>query len=294
MPKHIMTDSTRLMQILMNLIGNALKFTPDGGKISMSVSLLPEHDSGKCHLGFTIQDTGIGIDPSKAKKLFDPFEQADSSTTRNYGGTGLGIAITKMFVEMLDGHITVNSELGKGSAFTFDILADIPSEAQIREANDHMLESYPASSENESSTAGTDNSDTPFPDCTGKTFIVAEDNEINQIIAKDVIERSGASLEFANNGQEAVDLFTANPTRYSAIFMDVQMPIMDGYEATRKIRALKVPGAAVIPIIAMTSNVFAEDYRNSISAGMNAHIGKPFEPEQIALAIRKFVCSERN
>jgi CheY-like chemotaxis protein len=290
-PEYIVTDSTRLTQVFMNLMGNSVKFTPEGGTISLSARFLGSEE-GRYHLAFAVRDTGIGIDPEQAERLFEPFEQADISTTRNYGGTGLGLAITKMFVEMMGGRITVSSLPGKGSTFSFDIYADIPTDAQVDEARRDIHATFVMQPSAEGAHAGADGADAggvDIPDCLGMTFLVVEDNEINRLIAGDALDRFGAEIEYAENGQEAVDKYLADPGRFDMIFMDIMMPVMDGYEATRAIRASDAPGARTVPIIAMTANVFAEDIQKTSEAGMDAHIGKPFEPAQMALVIRRFI-----
>jgi CheY-like chemotaxis protein len=290
-PEYIVTDSTRLTQVFMNLMGNSVKFTPEGGTISLSARFLGSEE-GRYHLAFAVRDTGIGIDPEQAERLFEPFEQADISTTRNYGGTGLGLAITKMFVEMMGGRITVSSLPGKGSTFSFDIYADIPTDAQVDEARRDIHATFVMQPSAEGAHAGADGADAggvDIPDCLGMTFLVVEDNEINRLIAGDALDRFGAEIEYAENGQEAVDKYLADPGRFDMIFMDIMMPVMDGYEATRAIRASDAPGARTVPIIAMTANVFAEDIQKTSEAGMDAHIGKPFEPAQMALVIQRFI-----
>jgi CheY-like chemotaxis protein len=196
-----------------------------------------------------------------------------------------------MFVEMMGGRITVSSLPGKGSTFSFDIYADVPTDAQVEEARRDVHATFVMQSPAEGAHAdapGAGAGDIDIPDCLGMTFLVVEDNEINRLIAGDALDRFGAEIEFAENGQEAVDIFLADPARFDMIFMDIMMPVMDGYEATRAIRASGAPGAREVPIIAMTANVFAEDIQKTSEAGMDAHIGKPFDPAQIALTIQRF------
>jgi signal transduction histidine kinase/ActR/RegA family two-component response regulator len=262
-PDSIACDGTRLRQVIMNLLGNAVKFTPPGAEVRLKMALKQTRES-RCNLKFQVKDNGIGIDKKNIGKLFNAFEQADGSTTRKYGGTGLGLVISKRLVEMMGGHISVESELGRGTTFTFDIWADI----------------------NESD-GDFDKADDALPDCTGLVFLAVDDNDINQIIIADMLTRKGAQVVCASSGEEAVRLFAQTPERFDVVLMDIQMPDMDGLEATRRIRGMKFPRAASVPIIAMTANVFKEDVDASIAAGMNAHIGKPFEPAQVAAALRK-------
>jgi CheY-like chemotaxis protein len=263
MPRFIVCDSTRLKQVVMNLVGNAIKFTPQGGEVHLKMRLKKTRGT-RCNLEFEVRDSGIGIEEKNIGRLFGAFEQADSGTARKYGGTGLGLAISRRIVEMMDGHISVKSVYGKGAAFTFDIWADTAA-----------------------SDARVDETDESFPDCTGLVFLVVDDNEINQIIISDMLGEHGAEVVRASRGEEAVRLFGESPERFHVVLMDIQMPDMDGFEATRQIRAMKVPQAVSVPIIAMTANVFKEDVDASLASGMNAHIGKPFEPGQIAAVLRK-------
>ncbi|MDR3306011.1 MAG: response regulator [Clostridiales Family XIII bacterium] len=275
-PSVIVCDETHLTQIIMNLLSNAVKFTPENGTITLALRQLTRNESS-VRIEFSVTDSGIGIAPENFSKLFDPFEQEDGSTTRKYGGTGLGLSIAKLFTEMMDGHIRVESEPGKGSAFTFDIKAGLPEHSDAEE-NIGITE-----------IKGAAETQARELNCSGKRFLVVEDNDINQIIAENMLGQFGAICEFANNGLEGVDTYLSDPERFSAIFMDIQMPVMDGYEATRLIRAGGIPGADTVPIIAMTANVFKEDIEKSIDAGMNAHIGKPLDPDQVAAAIRQHI-----
>jgi len=265
-PEYVYCDKTRLTQIIVNLTANSIKFTPEGGKIEIKVAVIEKTDK-TCNLEIIVQDNGIGIEPENIKKLFEPFEQGDGSITRKYGGTGLGLTISKHFIEMMQGSISIASKVGSGSAFRFNIILDIV------QAND-----YPIKEEKPTEA---------MIDCTKMTFLVAEDSEVNRIIAKDIFESFHADIEFVNDGIQCVEKFTANPEKYNIIFMDIQMPNMDGLEATKKIRASGIKRAKEIPIIAMTANVFQEDINNTINAGMNEHIGKPLDVNIIASVIKE-------
>jgi signal transduction histidine kinase/CheY-like chemotaxis protein len=265
LPDTIIADGVRLTQIIMNLIGNALKFTPEGGRIRLEVLSLGTDTPH--HLEFRVTDNGIGIAPEYIDKLFDPFEQGAGSTTRKFGGTGLGLAISRRFVEMMGGHIHVRSVEGEGSTFIFDIYAEAPAselEASIEPSN-----------------AGN------VIDLTGKRLLIVEDNDINQIIAESMFTSMGAEVVLAGNGQEGIDAFLAEPEGFDIIFMDLLMPVMDGIEAAKQIRKSGVPAAKTIPIIAMTANVFADDIERTRTAGMNAHLGKPFEIKNVIAAIKE-------
>ena len=266
-PQAILCDSTFFTQIMMNLVANAIKFTPEGGKVTVQMRLL-QKDHTRCHLAFSVRDTGVGIAPDKLSKVFDAFEQADGGITRRYGGTGLGLSIAKLLVNMMGGDLSVESVVGEGSVFFFDAWFDTAAAVSADNAG--------ASTVRRKLTQDY-RGDVAQPDLSGKIILVAEDNSINQFIAGHVIEELGAQAELANNGREAVDMFMNAPERYLLIFMDIQMPEMDGFEAPRLIRASSAPRANEIPIIAMSANVFREDIEQALASGMDDHVGKPFE-----------------
>ncbi len=268
LPRRVLCDPTHLRQIVVNLLSNAIKFTPEGGEITLGVQLM-EIRGNRCHLAWSVRDNGIGIEHGSINKLFAPFEQGDGSTTRRYGGTGLGLAISKQLVEMMDGKIGVHSIVGEGSEFYFDTWLQLAPEPEEQAAPEPGQD--PA---------------LPPPDLQGKTVLVVEDSEINQLIAEDLFTSMGAEVHLASNGLAAFESYVKDHDRYDIIFMDIQMPVMDGYEATRQIRASGIPGADTIPIIAMTANVFREDVQQAHEAGMNAHVGKPIEVSQVEAAIR--------
>jgi len=262
-PQFITSDELRLTQVITNLMINAIKFTPKDGKVTLSASLPVDVPNT---LRIEVVDTGIGISEKHQSLLFEAFEQAETETTRQYGGTGLGLAISKRIVEMLGGKIWVESELGKGSRFIFTIFiesairADLP-DAQPEEADHYCFKGY--------------------------TILVAEDMEINREIIMAVVEPTGITAEYAENGIQAVQMFRDAPDRYDIIFMDVQMPLMDGITATRKIRELNTPKSKSIPIIAMTANVFQEDIELCLAAGMSDHLGKPIDFELVLKKLRQ-------
>ena len=274
-PKWLLGDDQRLSQIITNLLSNSVKFTPNGGEISLSAAL--QSESGKyCVLRFEVQDNGIGISEEHQNRLFTSFQQADSSTTRNYGGTGLGLALSKRIVEAMNGEITLVSALGSGSTFIFTIEMSQATEEQQDNESDPEIEGALQNGEFSHFTA-----------------LLAEDIDINREIIKTLMEPSGIKFITAVNGFEAVDLFQQNIDDIDIILMDIQMPTMDGYMATRAIRALDIPKARKIPIVAMTANVFKEDVDFSKAAGMNAHIGKPIDIEELAAIIRSFLVTRK-
>ncbi|MDL2272608.1 response regulator [Desulfovibrio sp. OttesenSCG-928-I05] len=264
-PANLYYDTVHLRQVVVNLLSNAIKFTPENGSITLSVILLEKHGD-ECNLEWRVQDTGIGIDKSKLHTLFAPFEQADVSTTRKYGGTGLGLTISRQLVEMMRGTIRVESEPGAGSTFIFNTWVNIAPDDATFEAEPRL-------------DAGS------RLDLSGKHLLLVEDAAINQMLAVELLERYGAHVDVAENGQEGFDMFMAAPERYAIIFMDIQMPVMDGYTSTRMIRASAAKEAQSVPIVAMTANVFKEDKDRAFASGMNAHLKKPFEVEQIEATI---------
>jgi len=270
-PAMLEGDDQRLSQVITNLLSNAVKFTPNGGTISLN-ALLSEDRGDRCMLRISVTDSGIGITDEQKARLFTSFEQADSSTSRKFGGTGLGLAISKRIVEMMGGRIWIESQPGQGASFIFTI--------SVKKGT---------RSEPEASAPVTDTA--AQIDFSGKRIILAEDVDINREILQTLLEPTNIEIDNACNGREAVELFTASPDKYDLIFMDVQMPEMDGYEATGKIRAFeaeqKRPNA--IPIIAMTANVFREDVEKCIKAGMNGHVGKPIELQEIIGKLKKYL-----
>jgi signal transduction histidine kinase/ActR/RegA family two-component response regulator len=260
-PKCLIGDDQRLAQVIANLLGNAVKFTPEQGCINLAARFMGEQN-GLCTIKVSVSDTGIGISAEQQAKLFRSFQQAESGTTRKYGGTGLGLAISKRIVEMMGGKIWVESEAGKGSSFIFTI--------QIRKCSmkEHEL---PNQSINQA------NKEQAYVDgvFAGRRILLAEDVDINREILQALLEPTQVQIDCAVNGKEALDMFSQASEKYDMIFMDMQMPEMDGYEATHRIRALDIPKAKTIPIVAMTANVFREDVEKCLKAGMNSHIGKP-------------------
>jgi PAS domain S-box-containing protein len=270
LPEHLISDDQRLAQVIANLLSNAVKFTPEQGTVSLDVSLRQEKN-GLCDIQFEVADTGIGISEEQKSRLFSAFEQADSGISRKFGGTGLGLAISKRIVEMLGGKIWVTSEFGKGSTFAFTIQAR-------RAAGGEAVTDPPAGG----IAAEADN-------FAGRRLLLAEDVEINREIVLALLEPTALNIDCAENGEEALRMFSAAPEAYDMIFMDVQMPVLDGYEATRRIRALPVPRARSVPIVAMTANVFREDVEKCLAAGMNDHVGKPLSLEEVLERLRRYL-----
>ena len=265
-PEFVVTDAMRLSQVIVNLMGNAVKFTPEDGDISLSVEKAGEDNENGALLAFRVKDSGIGISAKSQSRLFGSFEQADGGIARRFGGTGLGLSISKAIVEMLGGKIEVESTEGKGSTFTFTIRI-MPSDGKTLAAADKEEEK-------------------PL-DLTGKTIMLVEDTEINRLIVRELLKDSKAEIEDAVNGREAVEAFEKNPDHYDLILMDLQMPEMGGFEATQVIR--KMEKGKTIPILALTANAFQSDIDKSAEVGMNGHMSKPLDPAILFANLRKWL-----
>ena len=403
-PLSLIGDDQRLAQIIANLLSNAVKFTPEEGSISVRVSPVSKEDV-ICVLKFEVKDTGIGISAEQQARLFSMFEQAESNTSRKFGGTGLGLAISKHIVELMDGKIWIESELGKGAAFIFTVRAELGTEKPVdllppevdwssvrilvvdddpelleyfklmadqigvfcdtaiggeealqliesngtydiyfidwkmpvmdgielsskikkissghsviimisavewnviqREAEDAGVDDFMSKPLFSSSVAeyikkyiGVAESSTGTPEgnkidtFSGKRILLAEDVEINREILITMMEPLQIEIDCAVNGVEAVEMFSAEPDRYDLVFMDLQMPVMDGFEASREIRSLNFEKAKTVPIVAMTANVFREDVEKCLEAGMNDHIGKPLDFDKVLEKLKFFLAGE--
>ncbi|MDR0314134.1 MAG: transporter substrate-binding domain-containing protein [Treponema sp.] len=270
-PRFIVGDDHHLSQVIMNLLANAVKFSPEQGEIGLDVALASETD-GICEIRIKVSDNGIGIAPEQQEKLFSAFQQADSSISREFGGTGLGLSISKHIVELMGGAIWVESEVGKGSRFIFTV------KLKRGEQNDVSM---PASVVKPGIDEG--------GRFAGKRVLIAEDVEINREILVAMLEDTGIGIDCARNGLEAVEMIAAAPTQYDVILMDVQMPKMDGLEATRRIRKLLAERSKRVPIIAMTAHVFKSDIEECLAAGMDDHIGKPLDIEDVLTKLYKYL-----
>jgi Signal transduction histidine kinase len=275
-PSVVICDELRLAQVITNLMTNAIKFTPDNGKVQLNAQKLEEKED-EVKIRIEVADSGIGISPEQQSKLFSAYNQADRTIAKQFGGTGLGLAISKRIIEMMQGTIWIESELGKGAKFIFTLKmkkgkgtavaaaeatgAPAPAAVPSVKATDLHLQGY--------------------------TILAAEDMDFNREVLSKYLEKTGVTIDYAENGKEAVEKFKVNYEKYCMILMDINMPEMDGDEATKIIRALDIPKAKEIPIVAMTADVFKEDVEKCLSVGMNDHISKPIVPKIIYAKIKQ-------
>lgn len=265
-------DTAQLQRIWDNLVSNACKFTPPGGTVTFSACELPSDNERLGWYKFTISDTGIGIDSESLQHLFDPFFRSSDVISKHIEGSGLGLAIVKNIVDYKGGTISVTSRQGEGTTFTVTLPLHFDTEAE------HPVEKP-------THTFGS--ADFDF---SGKSLLLAEDHPINQKVAELILEKTGAAVTIVENGLQCTELFTGSAKgSFDAILMDIQMPIMNGYEAAQAIRSSTHPQSATIPIIAMTANAFAEDIKNALSAGMNAHIAKPIDPQKLYETLAAYI-----
>ena len=265
--RYVLADAVRIREVLVNILGNAVKFTGDGGSITFTSDYLPGADDRHMIVRYRVTDTGVGMTKEFLKHIFDEFSQEESSARTHYKGSGLGMAISKRYVDLMGGNISVESEKGKGSTFTVEL------PLELTEADKVQKQASPGDS----------------TDLTGVKILMAEDNDLNAEIAMVQLEELGIHITRASDGKEALKIFASNqPGTFDIIFMDIMMPKMNGYEATKAIRALQNrPDARTIPIIAMTANAFAEDVQASLDAGMNDHLSKPIVMEEVIKTIAR-------
>ena len=268
---HILGDELHLRQVLINILGNAVKFTPDGGRIYFRVrEFSAEGEAARFHI--EIEDTGIGMKPEFLPHIFEPFAQEDGGNRSSYKGTGLGMSITKKFMDLMGGTVEVQSEPGKGTLFRLELPVEIDREWQ-----------------GEQEPAGQQTT------LAGARVILAEDNDLNMEIAVFMLESLEIEVTAVTDGKAALDAFAAAaPGTFDGILMDVMMPVMDGLTATREIRALEREDAGTIPIIAMTANAYDEDRRKCMEAGMDAHMSKPIDGEVLRKMLVQYICVERH
>ena len=266
---YVIADAVRIREVLVNILGNAVKFTDDGGSIIFEMNYYPWEDDKHIVVCYRISDTGVGMSEEFVEHIFDEFSQEENSARTQYKGTGLGMAITKRYVDLMGGTISVESKKNEGSTFTIEIPFELTDESEVRK------QGIPASK----------------ADLTGVKILMAEDNELNAEIAMVQLEEAGIQVTRASDGKEVVKIFAENPPgTFDIILMDVMMPEMNGYEATKAIRSMNNRhDDSNIPIIAMTANAFAEDVQASLDAGMNGHIAKPINIDELIKAIARNV-----
>ena len=266
--EHILTDITKVKEIFVNILSNAIKYTPSGGSVMLNIGELACDEPGYMIVRTSVSDTGIGMSRDYLTKIFDAFTRERNTTKSKITGSGLGMSIVKKYVDLLGGTIDVESELGKGSTFTVTLKHRIADESYYEKKQ-------------------TENPETCSEILEGKNILLAEDNDLNAEIAEVILERAGLKIERVEDGIQCVNRIMKMPAgTYDMILMDIQMPQMDGYKATRVIRRLPDKDKACIPIIAMTANAFEEDKRKAIAAGMNGHIAKPIQVDKLLSTLK--------
>jgi CheY-like chemotaxis protein len=268
----VLCDRNRMNRVILNLVSNAFKFTAEGGHVSVILAEKPCAEEGKAAFEIRVKDDGIGISPEFADRVFDAFERERVSTISGVQGTGLGLAIAKNVVTLMGGKITFESKVGEGTEFFVNVELTIATEANVPENGERRI-----------STA-------VKADFTNMRLLLVEDMEVNRELAKIILESLGFKVEMAVNGKQAVEMVMKNDTGYyNGVIMDIQMPVMDGCEASRQIRALPDKQKASVPIIAMTANAFGEDLKKSKNAGMNAHLAKPIDVGMLTETLAQWV-----
>ena len=272
--EHVLTDVTKVKEIFVNILSNAMKYTPSGGSVTVSLEELPCDEPGYMIVRTRVSDTGIGMSQDYLTRIFEAFTREKNTTRSKIAGTGLGMSIVKRYVDLLGGTIQVESELGKGSSFTVTLKHKI--------ADESFYENRKIK-----------NSETGTEILEGRNILIAEDNDLNAEIAEAILKRAGLKTERVVNGIQCVNMITKMPAdTYDMILMDIQMPEMDGYEAARAIRQLPDREKACIPIIAMTANAFEEDKKDAMAAGMNGHMAKPIQVEQLLSMLAEMMCKK--
>ncbi len=262
----VICDAMRCKQICINVISNAQKFTPKGGKVKCSLMQTSKPTRGYAQYTLCVEDTGIGISEEFQKHMFGEFERENNSTASKTQGTGIGLAIVSRLVNMMNGEINVESKVGEGTKITISIMMKLADEESLRSVETSRAERF---------------------DFSGRRVLIVEDNELNCEIAEEILKTYGFETDTADDGSTALDKISSSaPGYYDAVLMDVQMPRMDGYTATRRIRELENPALAAIPIVAITANAFDEDRQKAIEAGMNGHVAKPINTAEMLLTLK--------
>ena len=289
LPVHVYCDRLRFTQVLLNLLSNAVKYTPSGGKMQLAVRQTPDAPAGYTGLEIRVRDTGIGMSAQFQEKLFEPFERENNTTVSRVMGSGLGMTICKSIVDTMGGTIRVESRPGAGSTFTVDLALRLPGEKEDETVppQDSNIRNWKVQVE---LFGREDAVPIPTEQLKGLEILLVEDNALNREIAAEMLQEEGYKVDYAENGKEAVDkIIRSRDHQYAAVLMDIQMPVMDGYEATHWIRDLHDPWNAELPIIAMTANAFDEDVRKCRTAGMDAYIAKPVSGSAINYVLRRVI-----
>ena len=274
--KHILTDVTKIEEIFVNIMSNAMKYTLSGGFVTVNVEELPCDESGYIIVRTRVSDTGIGMSQDYLTKIFEPFTREQNTTKSRITGTGLGMSIVKKYVALLGGTINVESELGEGSVFTVTLKHKIADKS-------YYAKKY------------VENQETGSEILKGRNVLLAEDNDLNAEIAEIILERAGLKTERVENGIQCINRIMEMPVgTYDMVLMDIQMPKMDGYKATQEIRHLPDKAKTCIPIIAMTANAFEEDKKAALAAGMNGHIAKPIQVDKLLSTLSEIIRQQEN
>ena len=271
-------DAGRLRQVMINLITNAVKYTPKGGRVTATVQEVSGRIPGFASFVFTVEDNGIGMDEDFLNYIFVPFSRADDSKARNVQGTGLGMSIAQGIVTAMNGNIQVESKKSEGSRFIVTLNLKIADPDQVAE---HRMAGFPTYD-------GTEEGVRTLQLMKGKQLLLVEDNQLNMEIAETILTEAGFLVDKAENGKQALEMFVdSEPGYYQAVLMDLQMPVMDGYAATKEIRNSGHPQSGSIPVIALTANAFAEDMAKALAAGMNDHVSKPIDYGRLIKVLQK-------
>ena len=287
--KNVITDKLRLNQVLLNILENAVKYTRPGGKICFQIQELKGQESEFAKYEFRVKDTGIGMSEEFIEHIFEPFSREQTSTVSGIEGTGLGMAIVKKIVDRMGGTIMVRSRQGEGTEVIVILKFKVSSQPVANEmralSRPEQMETFSEKEKAKQENLKEESSENPFKN---KKILLVEDNELNREIAVELLKEEGFILDTAEDGTIAVEkMRTAKPGQYDLILMDIQMPTMDGYEATRQIRKLKNPETANIPIVAITANAFEEDRQKALEAGMNEHVAKPIDLARLLEVVKK-------
>ena len=272
---YVIADELRLEQVLINIAGNAVKYTPKGGSIFIKATETEEYPEGKSRYSFSVRDTGIGMSEDFLPHIFESFSRETNSTINKIQGTGLGMAITSRLVKLMGGEISVSSKLGEGSEFVVELTFphwESPAGSELSDSEEEAVDKAALA---------------------GRKILLVEDNDINAEIATLVLSEYGLVVDRASNGQKGVDrIVEKGGGYYDVVLMDIQMPVLNGYEATKKIRGLDTEYAKRLPIIAMSANAYEEDVRESLASGMNGHIAKPFDPQELAAELYRRIYAQ--